>query len=66
MMKPWRMKWAVYVALNSEDRNVYKLSVGRPGGKRLRGRCGLRLEQMLKRILKKQDWGEDVDWTCLA
>jgi hypothetical protein len=50
MMKSRRMRWAMYVELNSENRNAYRLTVGRPGGKRLYERCGLRLEQILKWI----------------
>jgi hypothetical protein len=47
----------MYVALSSEKRSAYELSVERSGGKRLHERRGLKLGQILKWILKREDGG---------
>jgi hypothetical protein len=38
IIKSRRMRWAGHVARTGEKRNVYRLLVGKPEGKRLRGR----------------------------
>jgi hypothetical protein len=38
IIKSRRMRWAGHVARMGEKRNVYRLLVGKPGGKRLLGR----------------------------
>jgi hypothetical protein len=38
IIKPRRMRWAGHVARMGEKRNVYRLLVGKPEGKRLLGR----------------------------
>jgi hypothetical protein len=38
IIKSRRMKWAGHVARKGEKRNVYRLLVGKPGGKRPLGR----------------------------
>jgi hypothetical protein len=38
IIKPRRMRWAGYVARMGEKRNVYRLLVGKPEGKRPLGR----------------------------
>jgi hypothetical protein len=48
-----------------EMRNVYKILVGRPEGKRLLGRCGRRWEDNNRLGLRKIGW-EVVDWIRLA
>jgi hypothetical protein len=42
VVKSRRMKWAGHVARMGEKRNVYRLSVGKPEGKRPLGRPGRR------------------------
>jgi hypothetical protein len=38
IIKSWRMRWAGHVARMGEKRNVYRLLVGKPMGKRALGR----------------------------
>jgi hypothetical protein len=38
LMKPRRMRWAGHVAHIGEKRNTYRISVGKPEGKRTLGR----------------------------
>jgi hypothetical protein len=38
IIKSWRMRWAGHVARMGEKRNVYRLFVGKPDGKRPLGR----------------------------
>jgi hypothetical protein len=42
IMKSMRMRWAGYVARMGEKRNLYRILVGPPEGKRLLGRLGCR------------------------
>jgi hypothetical protein len=59
------MRWAGHVARKGEKRNVYRLLVGKPGGKRPLGRPKHRCVDNIK-----MDRGEvgccDVDWIDLA
>jgi hypothetical protein len=48
-----RMRWATYVACMGEMRNVLKILVGDPEGKRPVGRPRRRWEIILERILNK-------------
>jgi hypothetical protein len=52
---PWlsimRMRWAGHVALMGEKRNVYRILVGKPEGKRPLGRPRRRWVTILKWIL---------------
>jgi hypothetical protein len=40
IIKSRRMRWAGHVALMGENRNAYRLLVGKPEGKRPLGGCG--------------------------
>jgi hypothetical protein len=46
-------------------RNVYKMLVGNPAGRRLLGRTNHRWEDNIKMNLGEVSW-EDVDWIHLA
>jgi hypothetical protein len=48
-----------------EERNVYKVLVGKPRGKRPLGRPRHRLEDEIRMDLRETDWGS-VDWIQLA
>jgi hypothetical protein len=48
-----------------EIRNVYKISVGKPEGKRPLGRPRRRLEDNIRLDIREL-WWEDVDWIYLA
>jgi hypothetical protein len=56
-MKSRRMKLAGHVARMGEKRNVYRLLVGKPGGKRPLGRPRRRWVDNIKRVLGEVGWG---------
>jgi hypothetical protein len=60
-IKSRRMRWTGRVARMGEEKKVYKVSVGKPEGKRPLGRPRRRLEEDLREI----GWG-GVDWIRLA
>jgi hypothetical protein len=64
-MKPRRMGWAGHVARMGEKRNVHRLLVGKPEGKRLLGRPRPRWMDNIKMDLVEVGWS-DVDWIGLA
>jgi sulfite reductase beta subunit-like hemoprotein len=53
VIKSRRMRWAGQVARMEEMRNSYNISVGKPEGKRPRGRTRRRWRIILERILGK-------------
>jgi hypothetical protein len=53
LMKSRRMRWAGHVARMGEGRNVYRVLVGKPEGKRPRRRW----EDGIKMDLRKIGWG---------
>jgi hypothetical protein len=55
-----RMRWAGHVARTGEKRNVYRLSVGKPEGRRPLGRPRRRWVDNIKMDLVEMGWG-DVD-----
>jgi len=56
------MRWAGHTAYMGEERNAYRVSVGRPERKGSLGRSRLRWEgNIKKRNLKEIDW-KGVDW----
>jgi hypothetical protein len=55
-MKARRMRWAGHVARIGEKRNAYRLSVGKPEGRRHRWLDNIRMD------LVELGWS-DVDWT---
>jgi hypothetical protein len=65
VIQSWRMGWAGHVARMGEMRNVYKISVGKPRGRRPLGRPKRRWEDNIKTDLREVGW-EDVDWIHLA
>jgi hypothetical protein len=56
-IKSRRMRWAGHVARIGEERNVYRVLVGKPEGKRPVGRQRCRREDGIRMDLKEIDWG---------
>jgi hypothetical protein len=65
IIKSRRMSWAGHVAQMGEKRNVYRLLVGNPEGKRLLGRPRRRWVDNIRMDVLELGWG-DVDWIGLA
>jgi hypothetical protein len=65
IMKSGRMRWAEHVARMGEKRNVYRLLVGKPEGKRPLGRPRLKWIDNIKMDLLEIGWSV-VDWIGLA
>jgi hypothetical protein len=59
------MRWAGHVARKGEERKVYKVLVGKHGGKRPLGRPRRRWEDGIRMDLKEIGL-EGVDWIRLA
>jgi len=57
VIKSRRMRWAGHVARMSEKRDVYRVLVGKPEGKRPLGRPRRRWDEILKWIFRKWDLG---------
>jgi hypothetical protein len=64
-IKSRRVRWAGQVARVGERRNVYRVLVGKPEGKRRLGRPRHRWEDVIKMDLREIGWG-GVDWIHLA
>jgi hypothetical protein len=64
-IKSRRMKWAVHVARVGERRDVYRVSMGKPEGKRPLGRPRRRWEDNIKMDLQEVGYG-GIDWIELA
>jgi hypothetical protein len=64
-MKSRRMRWAGHVARIGEDRNVYRVLMGEPEGKRPIGRPRRRWEDGIRMDLTEIDCGS-VEWIHLA
>jgi hypothetical protein len=60
-----RMRWAGHVACMGEGRNVYRVLVGKPEGKRPLERPRFRREDGIKMDLRETGWG-GVEWIHLA
>jgi hypothetical protein len=58
-------RWAGHVARMGEQRNAYRLLVGKPKGRRPLGRPRRRWVDNIKMDLVEVGWG-DVDWIGLA
>jgi hypothetical protein len=58
------MRWAGHVARMGEERNVYKVLVGKTEGKRPLGRPRRRWEDGIRMDLRETGWGGD--WIRLA
>jgi hypothetical protein len=61
IIKSRRMRWVGHVARMGEKRNMYRLLVGKPEGKRLLGRPSCRWVDNIRTDLGKVGCG-DVDW----
>ena len=65
VIKTRRMRWAGNVALIGERRGVYRVSVGKPEGKRPLGKSRHRWEDKIKMDLQEVGCGS-MDWMELA
>jgi hypothetical protein len=65
-IKSRRMRWAGHVARMGEGRNVYRILVGKPEGKRSLERPRRRWEDGVKMDLREIGWGGGVEWIHLA
>jgi hypothetical protein len=65
IIKLRRMRWTGHVAHMGEKRNVYRLLVGKPEGKRSLGKPRCRWVDNIRMDLGEVGWG-DVDWIGLA
>jgi hypothetical protein len=65
IIKSRRLRWAGHVARMGPNRNVYRLLVGKPEGKRPLGRPRRRWVDNIRMDLVEVGWG-DVDWIGLA
>jgi hypothetical protein len=65
-LKSRRMRWAGHVARMGEERKEYKVSVGKPEGKRPLGRPRRRWEDGIRMDLREIGWRRGVDWIRLA
>jgi len=59
------MRWAGNVARMGEGRGVYRVLMGKPGGKRPLGRPRRRWEDNIKMYLQKVECG-GMDWIDVA
>jgi hypothetical protein len=64
VIKSRRMRWAGHVACVGERTGVYKVLVGKPGGKRPLGRSRRRWKYNIKMDLQEVRWG--MDWIYMA
>jgi hypothetical protein len=65
VVKPRRMRWAGHVARMGKDRDVHRVLVGKPEGKRPLGRSRHRWEDNIKMDLQKVGGGRG-DWMELV
>ena len=65
VVKSRRMRWAGHVARLGEDRDVHRVLVGKPEGKRPLGRPRRRWENNIKMDLQEVEGGHG-DWMELA
>ena len=65
VIKSRRMRWAGHVARIGEKIGVYRVLVGKPEGKRPRGRTRPRWEDNIKMDLQEVECG-GMDWIELA
>jgi hypothetical protein len=64
-IKSRKLRWEEHVARMGEDRNVYKVLMGKPEGKRPLERPRRRWEDGIRMDLKETGWGS-VEWIQLA
>jgi hypothetical protein len=65
-IKSRRMRWAGYVARMGVGRNLYRVLVRKPEGKRLLERSRRRWEDGIKMDLREICWGGGEEWIHLA
>jgi hypothetical protein len=65
VVKSRRMRWAAHVARMGEEREVHRVLVGKPDGKRPLGRPRRRWEDNIKMDLQEVGFG-GMNWTDLA
>jgi hypothetical protein len=65
VVKLRRIRWAGHVARMGEDRELHRVLVGMPEGRRPLGRPKRRWEDNIKMDLKEDGWGRG-DWMELA
>jgi hypothetical protein len=65
MIKSRRMRWAGHIAQMGKKRNVNRISVGKPGGKRPLGRPSHWWVDDIKIDLREMGW-DGMDWIDLA
>jgi transcription termination factor 2 len=65
MIKSRRMRWAGHIARMEEKRNVYRILVGKPEGKRSLGRPRHRSMDNIKIYHREIGWG-GMNWIDLA
>jgi hypothetical protein len=59
------MRWAGHVALMGEERNAYRILVGKPDGKAPPGRQRRRWVDTIKMDLRELGW-DGMDWIDFA
>jgi hypothetical protein len=64
-IKSRRMRWAGHVARMGEERNVYRVFVRKPEGKKPPGRPMRRWDDGIRMNLRETGW-ESVEWIHLA
>jgi hypothetical protein len=64
-IKSRRMRWAGHVARMGEERNVYRVLMGKPEGNRPLGIPRHRWEDGIRMDLREIGWGS-IDWIQLA
>jgi hypothetical protein len=65
MVKSRRIRWVRACSTHGEKRNVYRILVKNPGGKRPLGRPRRRWEDNIKLDLKDMGW-DGMDWIDLS
>jgi hypothetical protein len=65
IIKSRRMRWAGHVARMGKKRNVYRILVGKPEGKRPLERPGRRWGDNIRMDLREIEWG-GMDWIDLV
>jgi hypothetical protein len=58
-MKSRKMRWVGHVSCIKEKRNAYRVSVGKPEGKRLLGRARHMWKDNINMDLREVEWSMD-------
>jgi hypothetical protein len=64
MIKSRKKKWAGHVTRLGEEKNVYRILVGKPDGKRSMGRSRRRWVDNMKIDFREIEW-DGMDWIDL-